>query len=555
MKKKTIPSWRITLGLMGRAFLFFGAVATVTAFADAPAASASSVEEYLFLSKKGAKWVYDVTWDIKKEQRQATGKLTITNEGEVLFEGTKAIRFSWTYTSAGTISHQINFYVLPSPEGVLLVGFETTSGSTTSRSRLEPPVLWLKEPLQVGSAWVYQAKNIQTDGKTIDFRGRTTVQKQEQVGVPVGQFYTMRVVWEDSNAKATTWWAKGVGFVRREESYPSMRLVTELIEYSIPGKAPMVARSSTETGELQTKVKEPAKRTAGAPQDTAQQAQQSMAAKRTPAGAHSDLIPTIPMPKTSVGDRAEVINANTEKQLKSLIADMESKTGVRMVILTQEVPRQLVEQPDPATHYQTKLTTEWGLGGLQKHIFILLWISKHPTEERFYVRISSDLITDAELLTSLSKRIALYGRTRNYSQGIYSATSELAQQVVRQHEQKQAKAAAQSFIKKYHIQDIVSAETLNSNVFSYKGKRIAVLLAFRKMLSENVALFKGALDTGYLVVTGVPHTLLEYDPDDPYYTVAVEPVALTQEGVPYAKYLGFHKGNIIRYIYAELKRK
>lgn len=114
-----------------------------------------------------------------------------------------------------------------------------------------------------------------------------------------------------------------------------------------------------------------------------------------------------------------------------------------------------------------------------------------------------------------------------------------------------AAAAAKTFITQYQVKEVVRAETLNTNVFRYKGKKIAMFLEFSRMVSENVALFRGvfnpllgSIDDGFVVVTEVPSTLFEYG----YYTVAVEPVGLTQDRVPYAKFLGYHKGNITKHV-------
>lgn len=223
-----------------RLIVALGVLSAYGAYLPAPT---SSAEEYIFLSKKRAKWVYDVTLDEKKERRQYKGKLTIINEGETVFEGTKAIRFSWTSTYAGGLirEERVYLYLVPSPQGVLTVGTEVPGGP---RSRYQPPLLWLKEPLQAGSAWESQGR-IQTGGKTEDYRVRTTVQAQ-QVTVPAGQFETMKEVSQSSTSNETKWWAKGIGIVRIEYSARYVGRVAELVEYSIPGEAPGVAKATGE---------------------------------------------------------------------------------------------------------------------------------------------------------------------------------------------------------------------------------------------------------------------------------------------------------------------
>lgn len=73
---------------------------------------------------------------------------------------------------------------------------------------------------------------------TGDLRIKFAVEGRDNVSVPAGQFEAIKVVARKATPlqDEVTWWARGVGIVKREYSGQSgNRIVEELAEYSTPG--------------------------------------------------------------------------------------------------------------------------------------------------------------------------------------------------------------------------------------------------------------------------------------------------------------------------------
>lgn len=239
--------------------LVFGMVLTsgaeIAAQTTRPDIAPNDATEYVLLFKPGARWMYKVNWELeqnlllwKKVQRE-TGTLTITNEGETKFADTRVIRLSWTF--AGTIAYQMNLYLTASPDGILLIGSEIKQGATTSVERYEPPLLFMKAPVRVGTAWDYTGSRIQRDGKATAYGVKNELVQQETLMTAAGQFEAVRLAGRESNGNSSTeWWAKGVGLIRREEIASSHRSVSELVGYSLPREAQQVVERPAEPAEV-----------------------------------------------------------------------------------------------------------------------------------------------------------------------------------------------------------------------------------------------------------------------------------------------------------------
>ena len=211
---------------------------------------ASDVADYVMLSKSGAKWVYNFEREVtvtkklmglrSKEHKKVNGTLTITNQGERSFEGRNTILFVWKFEQPRG-NHSMNYYLATSPEGITLVGREFQSSRVFVTTRYNPPKLYGKNPLTIGTTWSFSGVAHSSGTKTSSkpFEETRSIVGREKVTVPAGQFEAIKLT--DLHSRRTTsteWWVKGVGLVKGVR--PRTRF--ELVSYSIPADGPKVAR-------------------------------------------------------------------------------------------------------------------------------------------------------------------------------------------------------------------------------------------------------------------------------------------------------------------------
>jgi hypothetical protein len=100
-----------------------------------------------------------------------------------------------------------------------------------------------------------------------------------------------------------------------------------------------------------------------------------------------------------------------------------------------------------------------------------------------------------------------------------------------------AKAVKDKFTADYKVTSYIAASDLRTNPYPYKGKVVAVLVAFRQMIGDGVALF------GELVVEDVPNTLFTQSGALVYLAVRVEGLKAVKLGMgdvslPHASFVG-----------------
>jgi hypothetical protein len=91
----------------------------------------------------------------------------------------------------------------------------STRGLRQERELADGKVAWLlKSNAKAGHSW------------EVPDRGTRTVHGPEDVQVPAGKFKALRVVWEHDGGTLTSWYAPGVGEIKRVEKRGGQDVVT-----------------------------------------------------------------------------------------------------------------------------------------------------------------------------------------------------------------------------------------------------------------------------------------------------------------------------------------
>ncbi|GEM_PF-4512485 len=180
---------------------------------------------YKFFSQKGDRWEFRVTSDSKD-----AGTLLVTNEGSK-GRGKISTVFSWIFkNSAGAITTKMELYYDRSPDGMLLSGITTYSGSRSVSTRYEPPLLVLKSPLKE-EQWQYSGFKVSDKGKE-RYAVINTV-KKVRVDVPAGTFDAFEIRGQElAGAVSVEYWSKDMGLLGMVQVQSSGNVMaTKLIRY------------------------------------------------------------------------------------------------------------------------------------------------------------------------------------------------------------------------------------------------------------------------------------------------------------------------------------
>lgn len=223
-------------------------------------AMTGAVDAYSLMSKKGARWTYGIT--IETGGQQSRGTYTVANEGEAQFAGLRAVRFSDKADMGSGVAEGGSGYKASSSDGVAFLGYEGGVGSVTVRILVQPPSMELPNSLAEGHAWEGKGGITRTVGgrmERTDYIVRGKIIGKERVSVSAGEFDAIKVdritEYPSSGTRgaSTEWWAPNVGPVRKVEVTPvdiflrgssTVRRLTELQSYSIPGSAPQPAAAA-----------------------------------------------------------------------------------------------------------------------------------------------------------------------------------------------------------------------------------------------------------------------------------------------------------------------
>jgi uncharacterized protein len=135
----------------------------------------------------------------------------------------------------------------------------------------------------------------------------------------------------------------------------------------------------------------------------------------------------IPAPKMHVVDRAKVIDKKTESRLNAFLAELETKTGAQMVVLT-------VKTTDgaPVDQFSIDLASAWKLGQFEQNNGVLIVVA---TKDRKYsIEVGSGLesVLTNDFCAEIGKVLFVPNfRNGNYNEGIYQGTAAIINKIAK----------------------------------------------------------------------------------------------------------------------------
>ena len=136
----------------------------------------------------------------------------------------------------------------------------------------------------------------------------------------------------------------------------------------------------------------------------------------------------LPNPRRTTGssvlDQEQVISAETERQINSLITDLEQKTNTEMAVVT-------VNSSEPYNSLKemaTDLYNYWGIGkkGNDNGVLFLISVRERRMEIETGYGVEG-ILPDAKVGAILNKYVVPYFKEDNYDQGILSGVKALTQ--------------------------------------------------------------------------------------------------------------------------------
>ncbi len=133
----------------------------------------------------------------------------------------------------------------------------------------------------------------------------------------------------------------------------------------------------------------------------------------------------IPAPKMHVEDRAKIIDKQTENRLNTFLAELESKTGAQMVVLTVKTTGGI-----PVDQFSIDLAKEWKLGQFEKNNGILMVVAKKDRKYSIEVGTGLEKVLPDTFCSEVAKTLFIPNfRAGDYNQGIYQGSIAIINRV------------------------------------------------------------------------------------------------------------------------------
>ncbi len=126
----------------------------------------------------------------------------------------------------------------------------------------------------------------------------------------------------------------------------------------------------------------------------------------------------IPTPKMHVEDRAKIIDKQTENRLNAFLAELETKTGAQMVVLTVKTTGGV-----PVDQFSIDLAKEWKLGQFEKNNGVLVVVAKKDRKYSIEVGTGLEMVLPNTFCSEVAKTLFIPNfRAGDYNQGIYQGS-------------------------------------------------------------------------------------------------------------------------------------
>lgn len=128
----------------------------------------------------------------------------------------------WVYERADGTEEAVVVASVEKDGDDLVVSRRGVEGTTTVYAKMIVSLDGLRQERELTEGkvgWVLKAKLKPGESWDVPDGGKRTVHGPEDVKVPAGKFKALRVVWEQDGRTLTSWYAPGVGEVKRVEKF------------------------------------------------------------------------------------------------------------------------------------------------------------------------------------------------------------------------------------------------------------------------------------------------------------------------------------------------
>lgn len=123
----------------------------------------------------------------------------------------------------------------------------------------------------------------------------------------------------------------------------------------------------------------------------------------------------IPVPKMHVSDQAEIVDNQTENRLNAFLSELETKTGVQMIVLTVRSTGGI-----PVDQFSIDVAEKWKLGQFGQDNGILMVIARDDRKYRIEIGSGLERILTDKFCEEIGKALFIPNfRNENYGEGIY----------------------------------------------------------------------------------------------------------------------------------------
>ena len=144
----------------------------------------------------------------------------------------------WVYERPGREDESVVVSAVEKDGDDLIVSREGVDGTRTIYAKMVVSAEGLRQVRELTDGkvgWVLKSRLKPGDSWEVPDGGKRTVHEPEEIEVPAGKFKALRVVWEHDGGTLTSWYAPGVGEVKRTIKRNDVETVYRSLKSFTPG--------------------------------------------------------------------------------------------------------------------------------------------------------------------------------------------------------------------------------------------------------------------------------------------------------------------------------
>jgi len=516
---------------------------TLSSSADADERDVDLWRVYFPIPKIGTEWTYNVTL-LSKTGSTVIRKMVITYEGETVFEGTKAHQFSWSTKHQAPPAMEVyreTRYLIETPEGLSLLGYEAKGPAGTSGYRFDPPMLFLSKRLSVGVLWEYTGIRSSATGRKGPYPQEAKVIGLETINVPAGRFNTIKIALTggatDSGQKSAYWLAKSVGMIRREVEWPTVRETVDLV--SGPQFRPL------------TTTREEGPKTSGGGAEGQPPASGIRRVSLTGKSGKTwgfTIGPSRLSPDVEVrglqheegGLKPRLMKCPPHRRVEVIVRKpSEFSVELRQMLADDDIAKGVLEA---AREYALAECPVWASG-----LLTVYTLAPGGVMAKFAPEAGAWVLKEYKNQFAEERRAQEAAEAKRREQAAQYEAAVRAEQAKKETDRRTAADELSALVRRWGATRLVACSQLDTNPFALEGQVVAVRIPFTSMLERDKALFAAeGMPACGIVASGVPSGT--FSTDAFYAILAGRVVGKTDVklpvgvvSLPHVKFVGVHK--------------